>query len=211
MLAAYPISIGHVREEQTKMKQSLEKKQRTRIIIFTLLLTMLAWLAPANIGVVKAADNRSTSMSQSNNLKVSKKSKEPLYKQCARKSYASKYKLNKDFVCVKLGEVSGKKIKLYLGCGIWDTGEFYGTRAITGTIKGKTIKFKTSKWYYGDQYGVHSRSKTVSGTVVLINKNTVKLKIKSGKAGLRNSSFLKPGKTITLRYSLDTKDIFQEL
>lgn len=37
------------------MKQLLQRKHSKRIIVFALLLTMLAWLAPANAGVVRAA------------------------------------------------------------------------------------------------------------------------------------------------------------
>lgn len=40
-----------------KIKQLLKRKHGTRIITFALLLTMLAWLDPINIGVAKAAED----------------------------------------------------------------------------------------------------------------------------------------------------------
>lgn len=94
------------------MKRLLKKNQGTRIIVFALMLTMLAWLAPVNVGVAKAADNQSMSMVQNNNLKVSKK---PLYKQCAGRWYISKCKPGQNFAEIKFGKASKGKIKLYLG------------------------------------------------------------------------------------------------
>lgn len=183
------------------MKQLLKKKQNTRIIVFTLMLTMLAWLAPANVGVAKAADNQSMSMVQNNNLKVSKK---PLYKQCAGRAYLSKCKPGQNFAEIKFGKASKGKIKLYLGWGISESSDAYGTKALTGTVKGKTIKFKAKKWYYQDYVGpVQSWNSPISGTITIISKNTIKLKINSGKEG----PLLKKGKTIKLYYdSMNSKN-----
>ncbi len=176
------------------MKQLLEKKQGARIVAFALLLTMFAWLVPANVGVAKAAD-----MTKSSAMKVGK----PLYKQCAGRAYLSKCKPGQNFAEIKFGKASKGKIKLYLGWGISETGDGYGTKALSGTVKGKTIKFKAKKWYYQDYVGpVQSWNNPISGTITIVNKKTIKLKIKSGKEG----PLLKKGKTITLHYdSLNSK------
>ncbi len=170
------------------MKQLLEKKQGTRAIVFALLLTMMAWLAPANVGIAKAA-----TMKNGSAVKVGK----PLYKQCAGRVYESKYKSGKEGVVVKFGNASKGKITLYLGRFTWDTGDSYGTKPFTGTAKGKKVKFKTSKWYgVADDGSPHHWKNKISGTITIVNKNTIKLKTKSGKEG----PLLKPGKTVTLRY-----------
>ncbi len=184
------------------MKQLLEKKQGTRAIVFALLLTMMAWLVPANVGIAKAATIENGSA-----VKVGK----PLYKQCANRIYVSKYKPGVvEGVTIKFGKASKGKIKLYIGCFPWESGGFSGTRSITGTVQGKNIKFKTKKWYSADESGgLYRWSNKVSGTITLVNKNTIKLKIKSGEAG--DGPLLKPGKKITLRYDANAKDIFQYL
>ncbi len=176
------------------MRQLSEKKQGTRAIVCALLLTMVAWLVPANVGIAKAA-----TMTNGSAVKVGK----PLYKKCAGKAYLSKCKPGQNFVEIKFGKASKGKIKLYLGWGISETSEFDGTKALTGTVKGKNVKFKAKKWYFEDQGGKRSWNNPVSGTITLVNKKTIKLKIKSGEEG----PLLKPGKTITLHYdSMNSKN-----
>ncbi len=200
------------------MQQLLEKKQGTRAIVFALLLTMMAWLAPANVGIAKAADNQSFNTAQSKTFKVSKKGKK-LLKDYQKKNF---YKVNKDLngVAVYFKKASGNKIKFDIVDGyvpVPGEGGRWNGKTITGTLKGNKLKFKNAQFYCAAEVKegeplTDVKMAKLSGTITLVSKKTIKLKITSGRdytkyyEAEKKYSRLKPGKTTTLKHDRNIEE-----
>lgn len=192
------------------MKQLLEKKKRTKIIVVTSLMLIFAWLVSLNSEEVNAANDQLKGKSESEDLWHSKKEQTPFYKQCVGKTYFFKDSEG-HFLSIRFGKASKGKIKLYLRKGAYDSSSVQKTKAILGTVKSEKVKFKASKWHSTNEKGSQRcDTQKICGTIVIKNGETIKVKITSGKPGANDGSFLRKGKTVRLKHKGIVNDDFMD-
>lgn len=130
----------------------------------------------------------------------------PFFKVYEGKNYYTKYPGTGtgEFVAVKFGKVVNGKIKLKIENGIYNSGYYLWSKTTTGSVQGRTVKFKVNKLFswetQNDESYICGTDVNIEGTISLVNSKTVQIKSQCPEYPFYDLKFLKANKNKTLIY-----------